>query len=72
MYYLESVKHAIQAAIDERLISPQPVDALARIILGALNEAAMLIAHAEDEQAARRDVSQVVDKLLGGIRIAGT
>jgi len=71
MYYLESVKTAIQAAIDRRLISPQPVDALARIILGALNEAAMLIANADDEQAARRDVSQVVDRLLGGIRIAG-
>ncbi len=71
MYYLESVKAAIQAAIDQRLIPPQPVDALARIILGALNEAAMLIANAEDEQTARRDVSQVVDKLLGGIRIAG-
>jgi AcrR family transcriptional regulator len=71
MYYLDSVKAAIQAAIDQRLIAPQPVDALARIILGALNEAAMLIAHAEDERAARRDVSEVVDKLLGGIRIAG-
>jgi AcrR family transcriptional regulator len=70
MYYLEGVKAAIQAAIDGRLIAPQPVDALARIILGALNEAAMLIAHAEDEEAARRDVSDVVDKLLGGIRTA--
>lgn len=68
MYYLDSVKAAIQATIDEGLIPPQPVDALARIILGALNEAAMLIAHAEDEKAARRDVSVAVDLLLGGIR----
>jgi len=67
-YYLESVKMAIQAAIDQRIIGPQPVDALARLILGALNEAAMLIAHADDEKAARRDVRDVVDKLLGGIR----
>jgi hypothetical protein len=44
------------------------VDALARVILGALNEAAMLIAHAEDEGAARRDVTEVVDTLLDGIR----
>ena len=27
-----------------------------------------MIAHAEDEEAARRDVSNVVDRLLGGIR----
>jgi AcrR family transcriptional regulator len=70
MYYLDGVKMLIQAAIDQRIIPPQPVDALARVILGALNEAAMLIAHADDEQAARRDVSDVVDKLLGGIRSA--
>ncbi len=70
MYYLEGVKALIQAAIDQRIIAPQPVDALARLILGALNEAAMLIAHADDEQAARRDVSEVMDKLLGGIRSA--
>ena len=68
MYYLDGVKACIQAAIDERIIPPQPIEALARVILGALNEAAMMIAHAEDEEAARRDVSKVVDKLLGGIR----
>jgi AcrR family transcriptional regulator len=68
MYYLEGVKAAIQAAIDRRIVAPQPVDALARLILGALNEAAMLIAHADDEQKARREVSEVVDKLLGGLR----
>jgi len=72
MYYLDGVKMLIQAAIDQRIIPPQPVDALARVILGALNEAAMLIAHADDEKSARRDVSDVVDKLLGGIRSART
>jgi AcrR family transcriptional regulator len=67
-YYLHGVKNAIQAAIDAQLIPAQAVDPLAHILLGALNEAAMLIAHAEDEEAARRDVSAVVDRLLGGIR----
>jgi AcrR family transcriptional regulator len=68
MHYLGGVKMAIQAAIDQHLIPPQPVDALARVILGALNEAAMLIANADDEEAARRDVSEVVDTLLSGVR----
>ena len=67
-YYLAGVKAAIQAAIDAQLIPAQAVDPLAHIILGALNEAAMLIAHAEDEDAARRDVSAIADRLLGGIR----
>src|SRR5215470_13245935 len=52
MYYLDSVKAAVQAAIERRIIFPQPVEALARLILGALNEGAMLIAHADDEEAA--------------------
>jgi AcrR family transcriptional regulator len=72
MYYLEGVKAMIQAAIDQHIIPPQPVDALARLILGAINEGAMLIANAEDEQTARRDVSGVVDKLLSGIRSSGS
>jgi len=67
-YYLAGVKGAIQAAIDAQLIPAQAVDPLAHIILGALNEAAMLIAHAEDEEVARRDVSAIVDRLLAGIR----
>ena len=71
MHYLAGVKAAIQGAIDQHLIPAQPVDAMARVILGALNEAAMLIAHAEDEEAARRDVSEVVDNLLSGVRTAG-
>ncbi len=70
MYYLDSVKAAIQSAIDQRIVAPQPVEALARMILGALNEAAMMIAHADDEKAARREVSEVVDRLLEGIRAA--
>jgi AcrR family transcriptional regulator len=71
MHYLGGVKMAIQGAIDQRLIPAQPVEALARVILGALNEAAMLIANAEDEEAARRDVTEVVDKILSGVRSGG-
>jgi AcrR family transcriptional regulator len=67
-YYLASVKTLIQAAIHQRLIEDQPVDALAHIILGALNEAAMLIARGSDKVAARRSVSGVVERLFDGLR----
>jgi AcrR family transcriptional regulator len=70
IYYLDNVKMAIQAAIDQKIIAPQPVDALGRLLLGALDEAAMLIANAEDKKAARCDVTAVIDNLLGGIRSA--
>jgi len=68
MYYLAGVKAAIQAAIDKGIVPLQPVEALARLILGALNEAAMMIANADDQEAARREVSEVVDRLLNGLR----
>lgn len=67
-YYLGSTKAAIQAAIDHGLIEKQPVDPLAHIILGALHEAAMLIAQADDEVAARREVSGAVERLFAGLR----
>ncbi len=67
-YYLASTKAAIQVAIEQGLVESQPVDPLAHIIMGALNEAAMLIAHADDEVAARREVSGVVARLFEGLR----
>lgn len=36
--------------------------------MGAMNEAALLIAHADDEQAARREVTTVIERLFAGIR----
>jgi AcrR family transcriptional regulator len=67
-YYLAAMKAAVQAAIDHGQIEQQPVDPIAHLILGALTEAAMLIAHAEDKTAARRDVSAAVLRLFEGLR----
>ncbi len=67
-YYLDGMKTVVQAAMDQGQIERQPVDPLAHLILGALTEAAMLVAHAEDKDAARRDVSAAVTRLLEGLR----
>jgi AcrR family transcriptional regulator len=67
-YYLASTKTAIEAAIAQGQVEPQPVAPLAHILMGALNEAAMLIAHADDEVATRREVSGVVERLFEGLR----
>jgi len=67
-YYLDGMKTVVQAAMDQGQIERQPVDPLAHLILGALTEAAMLVAHAEDKDGARRDVSAAVTRLLEGLR----
>jgi len=70
-YYLAGTKGAIQASIDAGLIARQPVDPLAHMIMGSLNEAALLIAHAKDKETARREVSEVADRMWNGLRISG-
>ena len=59
----------LQASIEAGIIEPQPVDPLAHMILGSFNEAALLIAHAADKKAARREVSEVTSRLWNGLRV---
>jgi len=66
-YYLNGMKNALAAAMEARVIDPQPIDPLAHILLGALNEAAMLIANARDEDVARTEARAVVTRLLTGL-----
>jgi AcrR family transcriptional regulator len=68
-YYLAGLKAAIEAAIGAGIIEKQPVDPLAHMIMGSMNETARLIAHASDKQRARREVSEVAARLLNGLRI---
>jgi len=69
-YFLSAMKDTLQRAIDSGQIAPQPVDPLAHIIFGATHEAAMLIAHAEDEALARNEASAAIVRFLSGIRVA--
>ena len=61
------IEASLQAAIDAGAIEPQPVRALAHVLMGALDEGAMLIARAEDPEAARAEVRGALDLLLDGI-----
>jgi hypothetical protein len=63
---------ALQSAIDVGAIPPQPVRPLARILLGALDEAALLIARAEDVAAARREVGETLDYVLAALTGPGS
>jgi len=68
-YYLAGLKAAIEAAIAAGIIEPQPVESLAHMIMGSMNEAARLIAYASDKQRARREVSESANRIWNSLRI---
>lgn len=70
-YYLAGLKAAIEAAIAAGIIEKQPVEPLAHMIMGSMNEASRLIAHATDKERARRDVSESASRVWNGLRIGG-
>ncbi|MGH2975151.1 MAG: TetR/AcrR family transcriptional regulator [Solirubrobacterales bacterium] len=61
------IEASLQTAIDAGAISPQPVRPLAHVLMGALDEAAMLVARAEDAEAMRAEVGRTLDTLLEGL-----
>jgi AcrR family transcriptional regulator len=65
------IEASLQAAIDAGVIAPQPVRPLAHILMGALDEAAMVVARAEDPEAMRAEVSATIDSLLGALGATG-
>jgi AcrR family transcriptional regulator len=65
------VRAGVEAAIGAGLISPQPVDALAHVLFGALTEAGMVVARADAPRTARSEMEAAMDRLLDGLR-AGT
>jgi AcrR family transcriptional regulator len=61
------IEASLQAAIDAGAIEPRPVRTLAHVLMGALDEGAMLVARAEDPDATRREVGQTLDALLAAL-----
>jgi AcrR family transcriptional regulator len=58
------VRATVEAAMDAGLIERQPVDALSHLLLGAIDEGAMLIARADDDGTTRQEVGATVRRLL--------
>ena len=48
------------------------VEPLARMIMGSMNEAARLIAHASDKERARREVGESANRMWNGLRVDAT
>lgn len=61
------IEATLQAAVDAGAIADQPIRPLAHVLMGALDEAAMLVARAEDPEQMREDVGRTLDSLLAGL-----
>ena len=67
-YGLGLVQESVQAAVDTGQLENQPVGPLAHLLLGAIDEGAMLIARADDEGETRRQVGAAVDRLMAALQ----
>jgi AcrR family transcriptional regulator len=64
-YGLGEVVGLLEAAMEDGAIARQPATPLGHVVIGALDEAALYIARAEDPKAARAEMEGVLGRLLG-------
>jgi AcrR family transcriptional regulator len=66
-YGLGALEGLLQTAAAQGDLSPQPVGALAHLLLAAVDEAALFIANADDPPSARDEAVIAMDQLLVGL-----
>jgi hypothetical protein len=66
-YGLGAIRSLLDQAVSEGVIEPQPLDALAHILLAAVDEAALYIANSSSPSVAKAEAVGTIEKLLGGI-----
>src|SRR5207248_10462807 len=59
---------AVQHAMDAGRLLPGSASAVAHVLVGALDEAAMVVAQSDDPVTARAEMGQTVRRLLEGLR----
>jgi AcrR family transcriptional regulator len=62
------VQQTLEAAVDAGLIERQPVRPLAHLLLGAIDEAAMLVARADDGGRTKAEVGAALERFLESLR----
>jgi len=67
-YGLGLMKAALGGAIQAGVLREVPLDALSHLMLGALTEAAFVVANAEDAKAMREQVETALFELLEGLK----
>lgn len=71
-YSLGMTEQLLAAAVEAGQLTPQPLRALATVMIGALDEAAMSVAGAEDPEREKDEVRTVVHNLIAGLLQAPT
>jgi AcrR family transcriptional regulator len=66
-YALGLIEGLLSHAIEVGRIAPQPVHALAHVLVGALDEAGLYIARAENQPAASEEMRTVIATLVTGL-----
>lgn len=61
------VRELLTSAVDSGRIPPQPVEATALTLLGAMREATLYIARADDHNRARKEAGAVMDRLISAL-----
>lgn len=61
------LKEGLREAMEEGTIRVRPIDPVAHLLLGAMNEAAMWIARSGEPQMALRQADESLDELLEGL-----
>jgi AcrR family transcriptional regulator len=67
-YGLGLVQASLEAAIEAGLIERQPAGPLAHLLLGALDEGAMLLARADDDGQTREQLGASIARMLDALR----
>lgn len=67
-YFAGGIPRALARAMEDRLIARQPVEPLARLLLGAVTEAAMACAEEADLAAAGDDYAAAIASLIEALR----
>jgi AcrR family transcriptional regulator len=63
------IEASLQAAMEAGQIAEQPIKPLAHVLMGALDEAAMLVARADDPGVMQAQVGETLNRLLDGLRL---
>ena len=67
-YGLRLLENAVQEAMDAGRMMAGSAPAVAQVLAGALDEAAMVVARADDPMAAREEMGLTIRRLLEGLR----
>ena len=65
---IQLTEQVLQAAMDAGEVVPAPPRPLAHVLIGAVDEAAMVVARADDPTAAREEMGLTIRRLLDGLR----